>query len=310
MAQEIVFSGLGDQVLTEALTGKFIQLLADRNAMPSHPALVAGYQRDARGAGSNTFKVPHVGIFGYDILATGTEGSSTANTALSDGSSTITVVQKDKVYEYSDLVRMVDANNVITTDVFALDAVISAGATMMDLLANLVDNFSSTVGSSGVNATAANFLELKTTLNIAMVQGPYMALLHPRQWGDIVQDVTTASGGAIQWNPGSQAIISGMQGLGYQGVFMGVDVFTTTRVPTANAGADRAGGMFGAGAIVWADGTIPLDSPDSNQMVVGDKILFERVRAGRAGLTAMVTRKFIGMSEGLDGAGASLITDA
>ena len=84
---------------------------------------------------------------------------------------------------------------------------------------------------------------------------------------------------------------------------------TTTRVPTANAGADRAGGMFGGGAIIWADGTIPGEA-DPNQLMIGDKILFERVREGRAGLTAYVTRKFLGFSEGIDAAGASLITDA
>lgn len=309
MANEVTSSSFGDGTTAEVISLKHLLLLADRNALPSHPAILLGYQRDMAGAGSSVVKVPHLGIFGYDILATGTEGSSTANTALTDGSSTITVVQKDKVYEASDLVRMIDATGVINADAFAMDAVVSVGATMLDMLANLVDNFSTTVGTSGVNATAANFLDCRTTLNIAMVPGPYLAVLHPRQWGDIVQDVATASGGAIQWNPGSQEMISSMVGLGAQGNFMGVDVFTTTRVPTANAAADRAGGVFGAGAIVWADGTIPTEN-DPNQMVIGDKILFERVRTGRAGLTAFVQRKFIGMSEGLDGAGVSLITDA
>ena len=309
MANEILFTGLGDLMLAEVLSGKYLMLLADRNALPSHPAIAAGYQKDCAGSGSNVFKVPHVGIFGYDILATGTEGSDTANTAFSDSSSTLTVVQKDKVYQASDLSRMVDANGVIRQDMFALDAVVSAGATALDMVANLVDNFSATVGSSGVNMTAANYLECIATLEIAQVVGPYLAILHPRQWADVRNDVATASGGAIQWNAGSQDLLDRMKGLGAQGKYMDVDVFTTTRVPTANAGADRAGGMFGAGAIIWADGTIPSDM-DSNQMVLADKILFERIREGRAGLTSYLTRKFMGFSEGLDPAGVSLITDA
>ena len=306
----MLLGGLADLTVAEVLTGKYLQLLGDRNALPNHPAIALGYQRDMVGAGGNTVKVPHVGIFGFDILATGTEGTETGNTAFSDGSSTIVVVQKDKVYEYSDLVRMIDANGLINPDAFALDAVVSAGATGLDMVSNLVDNFSAAVGATGVNATAANFLECITTLEIAGVVGPYLSILHPRQWGDIRSDVATASGGAIQWNAGSQALLDRMKGLGYQGKYMDVDVFTTTRVPTANAGADRAGGMFGAGAIVWVDGTIQTDGGDSNQMIIGDKVLFERIRNGRAGLTALLTRKFVGYSEGLDGAGVSLITDA
>ena len=95
-----------------------------------------------------------------------------------------------------------------------------------------------------------------------------------------------------------------------KGRYLAVDVFTTTRVPTANAAADRAGGMFGAGATVWADGTQAMDMADSNRMVLADKVIFERIRSGRAGLTALLSRKFVGMSEGLDAAGVSVITDA
>ena len=310
MANEIVISGLGDLTLAEVLSTKFLLLLEDRNALPAHPAIQLGYQGDIAARGSNVIKVPHVGIFGYDILATGTEGSATGNTALSDGSSTLTVVQKDKEYEASDLVRMIDATGLIRQDVFAVDAVVSVGATMLDMVANLVDNFSATVGASGVNATVRNFLDLITTLEVAKVVGPYLFMGHPVQWGDIRADVATASGGAIQWNTeGNANLLNGMKGLGYKGKYLDVDVFTTTRVPTANGGADRAGGMFGAGAIIWADGTIPMES-DPNQMVVADKILFERIRSGRAGLTGYASRKFLGFSEGLDAAGASLITDA
>lgn len=311
MANETTSSSGDSLILTESASGKIILLLADRNAMPAHPAIERGYHGDILLSGSNVKKISHAGIYGYDILSTGTEGSATANTALTDGSSTVTVVQKDKVYEGSDLMRIIDSLGLLRPEVFAVDAVVSKGATMLDMLANLVDNFSSTVGSSGVNATVANFLETIATLEIAQVEGPYLAVFHPRQFADIRSDAGTASGGAIQWNPGAQALLDGMKGLGSKGKFLDVDVFTTTRVPTANAGADRAGGMFGAGAIVWCDGSIVVDGDDDNQQVLADgKLLLERIRTGRAGLTGRLTRCFLGMSEGLDAAGASLITDA
>lgn len=310
MANEVLYAGIADLTTVEALSSRFLLLAADRNALPAHPAILKGYMRDMAGAGSQVLKVPHVGIYGYDKLQTGAEGVDTGNTALSDGSSTLSVVQKDKVYEYSDLVRMLDSTGIIRPDVFAVDAVASASVTMRDMLANLVDNFSSTVGATGVNATLANWIDAITTLTIAAAEGDYLGVLHPVQAGDIMKDAALASGGAVQFNPGVQALLEKMMSLGYKGRLLGVDMFTTLSVPTANAGADRAGGMFGAGAIIWADGTIPVDTSDSNQMVLADKVLFERIRNGRGGTTGYLSRKYIGMSEGLDAFGCSIITDA
>jgi hypothetical protein len=307
VADEIVLGSIGDLSTTEVLGGDYLLLLADRNALPNHPALM--YVGDVAGRGSNVIKVPHIGLFGYDLAATGTEGVDVANTALTDSSSTVTVVQKSKVYQASDAARIIDAQGLIRMDTFAVDAVATSGATLLSMIANLVDNFATTVGTTTVDATFANFLECIATLEIAKVQGPYLGMFHPRQWADIRADVATASGGAIQFNAGSQALLDAMKGLGLQGSFCGVDVFTTTHVPTANGGADRAGGMFGRGAILWADGTVPVES-DPNQMILADKVLFERIRSGRAGLTAYATHRYVGAAEGIDLAGVSLITDA
>jgi hypothetical protein len=309
VADEIVVSSAGDLLLTASLSAKIVLLLADRNGIPAHPAIAAGYSGSVNGTGSNVVKVSHIGLMGYDIQATGTEGSSVANTALTDGSTSITVVQKSKVYENSTLMAML-RGSLIAQDSFAMDAVVTSNATKLDMLANLVDNFSTVVGTSGSNATFANFLDCIAALEINQVQGPFFGCLHPRQWADIRADVAAASGGAIQWNAGSQAMIDRMKGLGSQGSFCGVDVWTTTRVGTANAGADRAGGIFGANAILWADGTAVTEGAADSMMLDGGRILFERVRTARAGLTAWVQHQWIGMAEGLDLAGVSLITDA
>lgn len=309
MADEVVLSSAGDLVVAAALSNKFLLLLADRNALPAHPAIVAGYAGSVSGRGSAVLKVSHAGLMGYDLLVSGTDGSSVANTALTDGSSTITVTPWVKVYERSDLMAGL-RGDLLGQDMFALDAAVSASATQLSAVANLVDNFSTTVGSTGVNASFANFLEAIALLEIAKVQGPYLGILHPRQWADIRADVATASGGAIQFNAGSQAVIDRMKGLGSQGVFCGVDVWTSAHVPTANAGADRAGGIFGAGAIVWADMEIPVEPSLDAIALGGGKVLFERDRTARSNLTAWVSTMYFGASEGIDAAGVSVITDA
>ncbi|WP_290608031.1 hypothetical protein [Janthinobacterium sp.] len=309
MANEIIISGLGDQTTTEVLAGKILLLLADRNALPSHPALM--YAGSVNGRGSNVLKVPHVGLMGYDLAALTSEGTAVTNTALTDASSTITVVRYSKVYQASDQARMIDANGVLNIDFFAMDAVVTQAATLLSLVANVTDDFTATQGTSGADATFANFLDCITTLEVAKVIGPFLGILHPQQWGDIRKDIATASGGAVQWNGGSQAMLDkAMKGLGAQGNFCGVDVFTTAYVPNANAAADRAGGIFGPGAVLWGDGVIPLEADPNQAHLNGGKILFERVRTGASGYTGYVSHMEAGVSLGINACGVSLITDA
>lgn len=306
MPNEILFAGIGDITVTESITNAYLLLLADRQALPQHPALV--YAGDIGvGARSNTLKVPHIGLMGYDIAASTADGGTVGNTALSDGSTTIAVARYSKSYEASDLAR-VAAGGLVNVQAMAMDAAITGAVTLTSLIANLVDNFATTVGASGVNATMANFLDAITALEVAKVAPPYMCVLHPVQWGDIRADLALSAGGAVQWMPATADAIAA-RGIGYQGQLAGVDVFTSAFVPTANAGADRAGGMFGRGAILWADGSIPVEA-DPNQMSIGGKVLFERVRAGKAGLTAYVMHVYLGASEGIDACGVSIVTDA
>ncbi len=307
MANEIIISGLSDQTTTEVLAGQYLLLLADRNAVPSHPAIK--YMGSANGRGSNVIKVPHIGLLGYDLAALTSEGTAVTNTAFTDNSSTLTVVRYSKVYQASDQARMIDANGLLNVDFFAMDAMVTQSSTLLSLIANVTDDFTATQGTSGADATFANFLDCITTLEVAKVIGPFFGLLHPQQWGDIRKDVATASGGAIQWNGGSQAVIDAMKGLGAQGEFCGVSVFTSAHVPTANAAADRAGGIFGPGAVLWADGVIPLEGDPNQVHLAGGKVLFERVRTGASGYTGYVSHIEMAVSLGINACGVSLITD-
>jgi hypothetical protein len=308
MADEILYSTIGDLALSEQLSGLVVQLLADRNALPNHPALMR--LPSINGIGSTTQKISEIGLMGYDKLASSAESAVVANTALTDGSVTVAVSRYTKAYEASDLARLIDSQGIVNAPMMALDAVISASVTLRDIIANLVDNFSNTVGSTGVDATFVNFLDATTQLEVSNVEGPYLAILHPVQFADIRKDMVTTTGGAIQWNEGSQALLNQMKGAaGYRGLLAGVDVYTTTDVPTANAGADYAGGMFGRGALAYATGTVPAD-PDLPQVNVGEFCLFEKDRTARAALTAYVSHAYMGASEVLDAAGVTVISDA
>lgn len=305
MSSEIVYSGLGDQRLAEVLSAEYLLLLASREVLPNHPALL--YAGDAAGRGTAALKIPEIGLQGYDILSTVSDGSGVSNTALTDASVVVTVARYSKSYEASDLARLSDpSTGFINPASFAADALASANGTLTSLVANVTDDFTATVGSTGVDITIANFLAAIQTLEVAKVPGPYLCILHPQQIGDL-RTALGASAAASAFLPASTAQMQTL-GTGYRGDFFGVQTFSTGFVPSANSGADRAGGMFGRGGVVWADASINADN-DPNQMVIGGKVLFERSRTAKSGLTAWVTHAYMGVSIGINACGVSVITD-
>jgi len=307
MADEVTTAIIANELTAETLSGLYLLALADRNALPSHPALFRLPPVNA--AGSITQKVPQIPLMGSDILASTAENAAVANSAISDAAGTVVTARYSKSYEPTDLTRLVDANGVWNPEFLAMDAVVSMSATLLDLHANLVDNFATTVGATTVDATLENILDGITQLEINTVQGPFLGILHPVQWGDVRKDAALSAGGAIQWNTGSQTMLDAMKGIGAQGSYLGVDWFTTTRVPTANAAADRAGGIFGHGAIAYQLANVIAD-PDLPQLSIGGEVLFEKSRTAKTGITAYVTHAYMGASEQIDLAGVSVITDA
>ena len=307
MADEIIYSGIGDLSLAAALSAEYILLAADRNALPNHPALQ--YVGDISvGAHSAVIKCPHVGLMGYALLASTGDGTSVANTALTDGSTSVTVGRYSKAYEASDLAKMTAGAGGLSAQVFAMDAMVSGALTLTSLVANLMDNFTTVVGSTGVDMTVANFLDAITALEVQNAQGPLLTVLHSQQFGDFRKDLGINSGGAVQFAPASAEMIK-VSGGGLVGSFAGVDIVVSNYVPDMNGGLDRGGGMFAKGAILWADGSVGSDgSPD--QMVIGGKVLFERDRTARSGLTAYVSHRYLGVAEGIDGFGVTIQTDA
>lgn len=305
MANEIVYSGLGDQRLTEVLSAEVLMQLADRNALPNHPALF--YGGDALGRGSLAVKVPIVGLNGYDAMAAVGEGASIANTALTDTSVVCTVARYGKAYAASDMARFSNPmGGVINPAMLAQDAVTSDAMLLTSLLAGLMDNFSATVGTSGVDADLATFMAAQDTLQIANVPGPYMCILHSRQWRDILADIALAVGGVAQYVLASPEQIA-VRGGSYQGALLGTDVFVSNQVPSVG-GTDRGGGMFGRGAVIWCDSTIVVDA-DPNLVLINGKLLFERERVARTSTTGWVSTTHKGVIEGIDLAGVSIITD-
>jgi hypothetical protein len=308
VANEITFSSLTDATVSEVLTGDYLRLAASRAALPNHSGLY--YAGSTSKRGGSTLKVPAFGLDAYDVPTgfTANENDAVSNTALTDDSYTITVARMSKAYEVSDLARFTDAHGILNAERFAQDAIVTRSQFLVQLIASLVGGFSDVKGTSGSDASVATHIAAKNALEARSIPGPYLAVYHSTQWNDIINDMYLNAGGAVQFDPASveaQKVL----GEGYKGRLAGVDVFVTNRVPTANAGADRAGGMFGRGAIGWADMAVESEDP-INQLAIGGTLLFERDRTAREAETAFVMHTYLGASEFDDDSGVSIITDA
>jgi hypothetical protein len=305
MADEVLYSSLGDLRVAEVLETEILLKLADRESFFQHPAIV--FLGDASGQGSDTSKVGLIGFDGSDVMAAvGSETTATSNTALTDASATCSIARQALQYEVSDLARLVDSSGMISLSRFAQSLAGSANMRLTAMLANLVDNFATTAGTTAVDMTVDDYFDAIYGLELNSVPGPYLCVLHPRQYADFQNSLRSESG-ALQWTPATaeQLVI---RGPGYKGSYAGVEIFVSSHVPTANANADRAGGMFGRGALGYKVGSM---MPDPNVPgIYAGPLFVEFERSASYGLTKTIGNLYAGATEIEDLRGVSIITDA
>jgi len=302
VADEIVPSGITDIIAGEVMAAEYLMLLADRDgSVLTHPALL---HATGSSNASNVVRVAHLGLGGYDILSATTPGNEVANTAFTDGKTDVTVAVRAKRYFLDDLARFI-ADGKLDPVAFAQDAAISHAQTLISLLANVADDFGSTAGSSGVDATWNDIVDAKTTLGIAKASGPLLGLLHPRQWGDL--EIDALSLGVLPAQTMGGVINTGLGGA-YKGRWMGIDFYVSSYVPTADGGANRAGAIVAPGGLAWADVEFAPEG-DPNIINLG-RARLERWRQGNYLATSYIVSCACGVAKAIDAAGVTLKTDA
>lgn len=304
MANEIYYSGAGDYTLAATLYRSIQLLLADRQSLWGHPSLV--YLGDLARSGSAAIQAPQMGLDGYDEMASVAENASTSNTALTDASDTVTIARQALQYQQSDLAALV---NSVGLDPVRLAASMVGSAQMrfMSMVTALSANFSQSVGTSGVDMSVDDFVDANITLALQSNSAERIAVLHPRQVGDLQQSLRGETG-PLAFAPATAEMIMA-KGPGFIGQLLGVDIFQSAKVATANAAADRDGFIFCRGAILWADASVPLNIPGLSEVQYGKiRVGLERDEAGA--LTKVVGNYFVGVAEGQDLMACRIVTDA
>lgn len=295
MAGENTYASIGDLATAEVLSADYLLLRSDPGNLPNHPAL--HYAGSIVGRGSNTIKVPHLGLNGYNSLAQVGDGSSVSNTAITDASTTVVVARQSLAREVTDLASMVRPD-ILSQQNLANDAFQAYGARFTDMICDVIDGFTNYTPSTGTNMDLSIFLAALGTARGLYASGPWMTVLHTKQWSDLIQDAGLTAGGALQWLPATAEMIT-LKTSSYQGAYLGVDVFATPRVLLTNASVDRAGAIFSKGAVCWADGAVAVTDP-TEQFSLGGQVLFERKRLHDFGSDQWISHAYLGMGKGVE----------
>lgn len=307
MANEILYTDLTNSVRLSAILAKEIELaLADRASLHGHPSIK--FLGNVAGSGSSTLQVPVVGLDGYNTMSSVADGSAVSNTALTETGVTVSVARQALKYQISDLANLTDGG-MLNVQRLAQSMVGSTAMSFQTLLCDVTDGFTSTVGTSGVDMTVDDFYSAQFTLTLASVPGPYLCILHPRQLADF-QASLRAEAGPSQFVSATQEMLN-IKSQAFAGMFNGVDIFVSSKVPTANAAADRAGAMFGYGAVGYAEGS-PYAITGAGGLVypAGAPLVVEFERDAASALTSIVGNYYVGVAKLQDAMGVSIITDA
>ena len=301
----ITYSSLGDQRVSEILVKEQQLLLADRASLWGHPSIIP--LGTVNNTGSTTLKVPLVGLMGYDKMAAVSEDTAVTETSLTDASVTVTVARQSIYRKITTLARGTDPNSPDLYPRIAEDFLMAAAMRFMEMAAALAAGFSTIVGTSGANMTVDDFFSAIFALEVASVPGPYICVLAPIQITDF-QSSLRGEGGAIQYRSDVQDLLN-IKGQGMIGSFAGVDIMKSSYIGTANSGADRSGGMWGYGAVGYAE-MLPAIADDGVKQEQRGKVFIRYNRDNLKDTEELVGDYYVGTVELQDSMGVTINTDA
>ncbi len=248
IASPYAFSSMDGNVrLAAVLSLEVSLLLADRASLRGHESIV-DYGNIA-GSGSETIRVPLLGLDGYDAMASTGEAAAPSATALTYESPSITVARYALQRGITDLAAMTNSGAGPSIEMLAADFAGAYDKAVTTAICALFSSFTQTAGSATVDLSVDDYFDAIFQLEQANVNGRPMAVLAPVQVADL-QNSIRQEGGALQFIPATQAMLEA-KGQGFVGEFAGTDIFKSDQVATSTG---RQGALYVRGGIGYAEG--------------------------------------------------------
>ena len=295
-----------DLRLAAALDQEVRVLLTDQVSIRDSGAIL--YTGTVNGTGSDTKRIRLAGLDGYDAMSSAGE-SAVSNTSLTDASADIAVARLALRYDLHDLAEFTGTGTGdISVERLSKSMVGAFNQGFNALVANVVDDFSTNVGTSGVDMSADDYYDATYQMDLNSVPGPYYAGLHGRQIADF-KDSWRAESGPVQWREDAQNVVA-LKGQGYQGELLNVGVWAMSDIVAA--GGNREGGLWGLGALGYADGNPNIVTGSGSAIVrpAGDSPVYVEIqRDADAGHTEIVGNAYVGVAILEQGRGVGIVTD-
>lgn len=262
------------------------------------------YMGSANGSGSDTLRKTFVDLGSALDASSVAEGADIPRSELAFGHKDVTIARLGVAVGQTDLLRL--TNQYGQVDLLALSAWMVNGMRnkMSAMVAALAPGFSQSVGSTGTALTVTTVLSGMTTLELSAFVGDMFGMFGPKQLADFRESLRT-EGGALQYAQATQEQVLRF-GSGFRGSWGPLQLFSSSRVATANANADYDGLIATNGAAMWRDG-VPPSTPGELEARFG-ALLLEYERAARAGDSGVVMQTYFGTGEHQDAAACRVLS--
>jgi hypothetical protein len=252
------------------------------------------------GMGSATIKVRKAGLDGYDAaqwaaFSGATEADAVSDTALTDASADVTVKRRALAYAISDLASMTGTGADLDPFRIAESIARTYDGMFADLTAAAITGFSDIeTGAAGSTLTVDAFLNALQKLQNKSgktVPGPYVAVLHPKGYGELQDSIRSESAGVLQFvQPSYEALKA--KGSSYKGSYLGCEIYVSSFIE--NDGVNNYSGLWGPGAIGFATGAPAIVG--AAQVMDMDQVSIEFSRDATKALTRVVGHAYLGVS--------------
>jgi hypothetical protein len=303
IASPYAFSAMdGNIKLAAVLSLEVSLLLADRASLRGHESIV-DYGNIA-GSGSETIRVPLLGLDGYDAMASTGEAAAPSGTALTYESPSITVARYALQRGISDLAAMTNSGAGPSIEMLAADFAGAYDKAVTTAICALFSSFTQTAGSATVDLSVDNYFDAIFQLEQANVNGRPMAVLAPIQVADL-QNSIRQEGGALQFIPATQAMLEA-KGQGFVGEFAGTDIFKSDQVATSTG---RQGSLYVRGSIGYAEGRMNPSPLLGSQVTASGPVVVDVDRSNGA-VSTLTGSGYFGCAILQNAMGVLLETDA
>ena len=259
------------------------------------------------GTGASDATIRYAGLDGLDAFSGFGEVAPVAETPFVTASAQIAVGRCALRRDISDLAVLTGLQTGDVDPMRLAQSMVGGYEQWFNILtAGAINTFTTTVSPGvGVDMTVDTFYDAMFALEIASNPGPFHCLLSPNQLADF-QDSLRAEGGAAQYMPATADMLQA-KGQGYQGSFLGIDIYRSDKVIIDGAG-DAHGGMWSLGALGYKTGSVV--GPMGGAVVSpSGEIVVEFDRVAEEATTKIVGHGYLGLSVLEDARGVQIVSD-